>query len=54
MTLTLGDLVVLPVLGIVVALVVRSMHRDRKRGGCTGCSGNCSQCPSAHTPKNEP
>jgi len=43
----MGDLIVLAVLGIVVALVVRSLYRDRKKGGCAGCSRNCGSCGSA-------
>lgn len=43
----MGDLIVLAVLGMVVALAVRSLYRDHKKGGCAGCSRNCGSCGSA-------
>ena len=41
--MTSGDLIVLAVLTLVVALVVRGIIRDKKKGKCGGCSG-CSGC----------
>ena len=38
----MGDFLVLAVLGVVVLLVIRSMHKTRKKGG--GCTGNCASC----------
>ena len=42
----LGNLIVIAVLAIVVALAVRSLWREHKKGGC--CGGNCSSCKSCH------
>jgi len=39
----MGDIIILAVLGIVVAVVIRSMMKDHKNGGgCSKCSKNCS------------
>lgn len=38
---TLGNLIVIAVLAVVVALAARSVWRNHKSGGC---SGDCSQC----------
>ncbi len=41
----MGDVIVLGALGIVVALVIRSMWKNHKKGGgCSGCSHNCENC----------
>jgi len=41
----MGDIIVLTVLVVIVALVIRSMWKNHKKGGgCSGCSGNCSGC----------
>lgn len=41
----MGDVIVLTVLGIIVALVIRSMWRSHKKGGgCSGCSGCSHKC----------
>lgn len=38
----MGDIIVIAVLGVIVALVVRSMWKNHKNGGaCSGCLGNC-------------
>ena len=42
----MGDIIVLAVLGVIVALAVRSLYRDHKKGGCAGCSHNCGSCGS--------
>ena len=43
--MTVGDMIVIAVLVMVVALIVRGMIRDKKKGKCSGCSG-CSSCAS--------
>lgn len=43
----MGDIIVLTVIGICVALALRSMWKDHKNGGCAGCSHNCAGCKSA-------
>jgi hypothetical protein len=40
----MGDIIVLGVIGIVVALVIWGMWKDHKKGKSCGCSGNCSGC----------
>ena len=41
----MGDVIVLFILGIIVALVIRSMWKQYKKGGgCSGCSCNCENC----------
>lgn len=53
----MGDFIVLAVLVVIVALVIRSMWNNHKKGGgCSGCSGNCSGCNSGchcQTDKND-
>ena len=43
--MTLGDIIVISVLVMIVALIVRGMIRNKKQGKCSGCSG-CSGCSS--------
>ena len=43
--MTMGDAIVIAVLVLIVALIVRGMIRDKKKGKCCGCSG-CSSCAS--------
>ena len=43
--MTMGDVIVIAVLVLIVALIVRGMIRDKKKGKCCGCSG-CSGCNS--------
>ncbi len=43
--MTFGDIIVIAVLVLIIALIVRGMIRDKKKGKCCGCSG-CSGCPS--------
>ncbi len=44
----MGDVIVIGVLAVVVALEIRSMWKAKKNGGgCSGCSGNCGGCSSA-------
>ncbi len=40
----MGNVIVIAVLALVVALVVRSLWRSKKNGG--GCCGDCSKCKS--------
>ncbi len=45
--MTMGDIIVIAVLFLIIALIVRGMIRDKKAGkccGCSGCSGNCAGC----------
>ena len=43
--MTVGDYIILAVIAAAVFFAVRSLVRQRKRGGCgCGCSG-CSGCP---------
>ena len=46
--MTYGDMIVIAVLVLIVALIIRGMIRDKKKGKCCGCSG-CSGCPSRGT-----
>ena len=43
--MTMGDVIVIAVLVLIVALIIRGMVRDQKKGKCCGCSG-CSSCAS--------
>lgn len=41
----MGDVIVIAILGIIVALVIRSMWKNHKQGGgCSGCSCDCASC----------
>lgn len=42
----MGDLIVLAVLGIIIALVIRSIWKNQKEGKHCGCSGSCEGCCS--------
>lgn len=41
----MGDIIVIAVLILCVALIIRNMIKTRQKGGCAGCSG-CSGCCS--------
>ena len=41
--MTLGDVIVLAVLGLIVGAIVAGMVRDKKKGRCCGCGG-CTSC----------
>ena len=43
----MGTLIVLVVLGAVVALIVRSIVKDKKSGK-SSCGGDCSNCKGCH------
>ncbi len=43
----LGNMIVITVLVIVVALAVRSLRKSRKAGG--RCTGDCTTCGGCHT-----
>lgn len=40
----MGTIIVLSVLAGIVALVIRSMVRDRKNGKSNHCGGDCCHC----------
>lgn len=40
----MGTVIVLAVLAGIVALVIRSMARDKKNGKSIQCGGDCSHC----------
>lgn len=44
----MGTFIVLAGLGAAVALIVRSMIRDRKNGKSSVCGGDCSRCKGCH------
>ena len=49
----MGDVIVIGVLSLIVALAIRSMWKSHKTGsGCSGCSGNCSGCRAGCGEKN--
>ena len=42
---SLGTIAVFLVLAVVVGLIIRSLYKQKKRGGsCTGCGGSCGSC----------
>ncbi len=43
----MGDIIVLSAIGGAVAMAVRSLINDKKKGGCAGCSHNCGSCGSS-------
>ena len=40
----MGTIIVLIVLAIIVALIIRSMVKDKKAGKPLQCGGDCSKC----------
>ena len=45
----MGDIIVIAALALIVGFAVRALVRQRKKGGCAGCSCNCAQrdgCPA--------
>lgn len=40
----MGTIIVLIVLAIIVALIIRSMVKDKKAGKSLQCGGDCSKC----------
>ena len=46
----MGDIIVISVLVLVIALVIVSQLRKKKTGkacaGCNGCGAHCTACPS--------
>ena len=40
----MGTIIVLIVLAIIVALIIRSMVKDKKAGKSVQCGGDCSKC----------
>ena len=51
--MSLGDIIVVLLLGAGIVLAVLSIRRSRKKGGCGGCSGcaGCSGCGAAVPPR---
>ena len=45
----MGTIIVLIVLAIIVALIIRSMVKDKKAGKSLQCGGDCSKC-GGHCP----
>ncbi len=43
----LGQIVVIAVLGLCVALAIRSMWKGHRSGKCS-CGGDCSRCGGCH------
>ncbi len=42
--MSVWDYLVLAAVVLAVFFAVRSIVKRRKKGGCAGCSGNCSAC----------
>ena len=40
----MGTIIVLLVLAIIIALIIRSMVKDKKAGKSLQCGGDCSKC----------
>ena len=41
----LGSIAVFLLLAVLVGLIIRSLYKQKKRGGsCTGCGGSCGSC----------
>ena len=40
----MATIIVLVILAVVLFFVGRSVIRDRKNGGCSGCPGGCPGC----------
>lgn len=40
----MGTIIVLIVLAIIVALIIRSMVKDKKAGKSLQCGGDCNKC----------
>ena len=51
--MTILDLAVLALIGAGAVLAMRSIRRDRKKGGCTECTGCCAGCPSRQPDREE-
>ena len=43
----MGTMIVLIALGAIVALIIRSMIKDKKSGK-SSCGGDCSRCRGCH------
>jgi hypothetical protein len=44
----MGTVIVFLILAVVVALVIRSMYRDKKAGKSLQCGGDCKKCRGCH------
>ncbi len=47
--MTPGDIIVLAALAVIVALVIRGMVLDKKKGKCCGGCSSCKGCAHAGT-----
>ncbi len=43
-----GTVIVLMILAAVVFLAVRSIYKDKKKGGSASCGGDCGRCHGCH------
>lgn len=41
---SIGDIIVIAVLGVVVFFVIRKLYKQHKNSGCGGDCCNCSKC----------
>jgi hypothetical protein len=44
----MGTVIVFLILVGVIALVIRSMYRDKKAGKSLQCGGDCNKCKGCH------
>ena len=43
-----GEIIVIAVIGVAVALAIRSLWRDHKNGKSCSCGGDCPHCKGCH------
>ena len=48
-----GDIVVIAILVVIVALCIRSLIKQKKNGGCSGNCAGCSHCQSGSVNNGE-
>ena len=49
----MGDIIVISVLILVVALVIASQFRKKEKvGSCSGCNGCCAHCTACSSKEN--
>ena len=44
----MANIIVGGIIVLILALAVRTMVRDRKKGGCSSCGGGCGHCSGCH------